>query len=129
MIAQVAAAALASENKILAHPASVDTIPTSANQEDHVSMGVTAARKAADVASNVETVLALEWLCAAQAREFHKDLRAGKGVEAAYALLRTKVEPLARDRYLHADIEAALAMLRSGELVAAVEGAVGALAP
>jgi histidine ammonia-lyase len=129
MIAQVAAAALASENKILAHPASVDTIPTSANQEDHVSMGVTAARKAADVAGNVETVLALEWLCAAQAREFHKDLRAGKGVEAAYALLRTKVEPLARDRYLHADIEAALAMLRSGELVAAVEGAVGALAP
>lgn len=128
MIAQVAAAALASENKILAHPASVDTIPTSANQEDHVSMGVTAARKAAEIAGNVETVLALEWLCAAQAREFHKELRAGKGVEAACALLRTKVEPLGRDRYLHSDIQAALEMLRSGALVAAVEKAVGPLA-
>jgi len=127
MIAQVAAAALASENKILAHPASVDTIPTSANQEDHVSMGVTAARKAAEIAENVETVLALEWLCAAQAREFHKDLRAGKGVEAVCALLRTRVEPLGRDRYLHADIEAAREMLRSGALVAAVERVVGAL--
>ncbi|MFN0008132.1 MAG: histidine ammonia-lyase [Planctomycetota bacterium] len=128
MIAQVAAAALASENKILAHPASVDTIPTSANQEDHVSMGVTAARKAAEIAGNVETVLALEWLCAAQAREFHKELRAGKGVEAACALLRTKVEPLGRDRYLHTDIQAALEMLRSGALVAAVEKAAGPLA-
>jgi histidine ammonia-lyase len=127
MIAQVAAAALASENKILAHPASVDTIPTSANQEDHVSMGVTAARKAAEIAENVETVLALEWLCAAQAREFHKDLRAGKGVEAVCALLRTRVEPLGRDRYLHADIEAAREMLRSGALIAAVERVVGAL--
>jgi len=127
MIAQVAAAALASENKVLAHPASVDTIPTSANQEDHVSMGVTAARKAAEIASNVETVLALEWLCAAQAREFHKELRAGKGVEAACALLRTKVAPLGRDRYLHTDIQAALEMLRSGALVAAVEKAVGPL--
>jgi histidine ammonia-lyase len=107
MIAQVAAAALASENKILAHPASVDTIPTSANQEYHVSMGVTAARKAAEIAENVEVVVALEWLCGCQAREFHKDLRAGKGVEAACALLRTRVEPLGRDRYRHDDIEAA----------------------
>jgi histidine ammonia-lyase len=127
MIAQVAAAALASENKILAHPASVDTIPTSANQEDHVSMGVTAARKCAEIAANVETVLTLEWICAAQAREFRRELRAGKGAEAAYACLRTKVAPLGRDRYLKDDIDAARELLRSGALVAAVEGAVGAL--
>jgi histidine ammonia-lyase len=70
----------------------------------------------------------LEWLCGCQAREFHKDLRAGKGVEAACALLRTKVEPLGRDRYLRDDIEAAREMVRSGELVGAVEAAVGPLA-
>ena len=127
MIAQVAAASLASENKVLAHPASVDTIPTSANQEDHVSMGVTAARKAVEIAANTEIVLALEWLCAAQAREFHKDLRAGKGAEAAHALLRTKVKPLGRDRYLRDDIEAARELLSSGALVEAVEKAIGPL--
>jgi histidine ammonia-lyase len=127
MIAQVVAAALASENKVLAHPASVDTIPTSANQEDHVSMGVTAARKCAEIAANTTTVLALEWLCAGQAREFHRELRAGKGAEAASACLRTRVKPLARDRYLHTDIEAARDLLASGALVAAVEEAAGAL--
>ena len=127
MIVQVAAAALASENKVLAHPASVDTIPTSANQEDHVSMGVTAARKAREIATNLETILALEWLCAAQAREFHKELRAGKGAEAAYALLRTKVKPLGRDRFLQPDIEAARELVASGALVKAVEQATGEL--
>jgi histidine ammonia-lyase len=127
MIAQVAAAALASENKGLSHPASVDTIPTSANQEDHVSMGPIAARKALTIVENVEAILALEWLCACQAREFHRDLRAGKGAEAAYALLRTRVKPLGQDRYLHADIEAARELVRDGSLVAAVEKAVGSL--
>lgn len=127
MIAQVAAAALASENKVLAHPASVDTIPTSANQEDHVSMGVTAARKAIEVVANTEAVLALEWLCAAQAREFHGELRAGRGAHAAHVCLRTRVKPLGEDRYLHADIEAACELLRSGALVTAVERAAGVL--
>jgi histidine ammonia-lyase len=127
MIAQVAAASLASENKCLAHPASVDTIPTSANQEDHVSMGPIAARKALAIVENVETILALEWLCAAQAREFRKELRAGKGAEAAYALLREHVKPLGTDRYLHDDIEKARALVRDGSLVAAVESAAGAL--
>ncbi len=83
MIAQVTAAALASENKVYAHPASVDSVPTSANQEDHVSMGVTAARKARTILDNTESVLAIELLAGAQAREFHKDLRAGPGPEAA----------------------------------------------
>jgi histidine ammonia-lyase len=123
----VAAASLASENKIWAHPASVDTVPTSANQEDHVSMGVTAARKARAICENVERVLAIEYLCAAQAREFHPDLRAGAGAQAAHELLRRHVEPLHEDRYLHDDIQAALALVRSGELVRAVEGAVGPL--
>lgn len=127
MIVQVAAAALASENKSLAHPASVDTVPTSANQEDHVSMGPIAARHALAVIENVESILAMEWLCAAQAREFHRDLRAGKGAEAAYALLRTCVAPLDTDRYTHTDMESARKRLRDGSLVASVESAVGPL--
>jgi histidine ammonia-lyase len=127
MIAQVAAAALASENKILAHPASVDTIPTSANQEDHVSMGVTAARKACEILENTERVLALEWLAAAQAREFHGELKAGKGVEASQKLLRSRVSALTKDRYLADDISTAHMLLYGGELVAAVEKACGKL--
>ncbi len=127
MIVQVAAAALASENKPLAHPASVDTIPTSANQEDHVSMGVTAARKALSIVTNVEAILALEWMCAAQAREFHGELRAGKGADAAHKCLRTKVPKLERDRFMHGDIQASIQLLREGKLVAAVEAAVGPL--
>jgi histidine ammonia-lyase len=127
MIVQVAAASLASENKSLAHPASVDTIPTSANQEDHVSMGPIAARKALQIARHVETIVAMEWLCAAQAREFHPELRAGDGAEAAHALLRSKVDALIGDRWLHDDIEAAREMVASGALRAAVEAAVGAL--
>jgi histidine ammonia-lyase len=125
MMAQVAAAALASENKSLAHPASVDTIPTSANQEDHVSMGVTAARKARAICDNVEQVLAIELLCAAQAREFHRDLRAGDGAEAAYRALRARVPAMEGDRYLHADIVSAHGVLAGGELVSAVQSALG----
>jgi histidine ammonia-lyase len=127
MIAQVAAAALASEAKSLAHPASVDTIPTSANQEDHVSMGVTAARKARSIVTNVEGVLAIELLCAAQAREFHPEVRAGRGAEAARECVRTRVPPLERDRFLHADLVATTEMVTSGALVRAVEAAAGAL--
>jgi histidine ammonia-lyase len=127
MIAQVAAAALASENKSLAHPASVDSIPTSANQEDHVSMGVTAARKARAIVTNVERVLAIECLCAAQAREFHPEYRAGKGAEAVQAAVRRRVPPLEQDRYLHADLVAVHDLIVSGELVRAVDGAVGGL--
>jgi histidine ammonia-lyase len=125
MIAQVAAAALASENKSLAHPASIDSIPTSANQEDHVSMGVTAARKARAILDNTECVLAIELLCAAQGREFHKELRAGRGAQAAHEALRTKVQPLDADRFLHTDIESARSLIASGELCAAIEAALG----
>jgi len=127
MIAQVAAAALASENKVHAHPASVDTIPTSANQEDHVSMGMTAANKARTVCSNVEQVLAIEALCAAQGREFHGELRAGPGAAATRTCLRTRVPAMDRDRYLADDLDAARDLVASGTLVAAVEKVVGPL--
>jgi histidine ammonia-lyase len=127
MIAQVVAASLASENKIYAHPASVDTVPTSANQEDHVSMGVTAARKARTILENTEQVLAIELVCAAQAREFHHDLRAGSGAEAAHAALRRHVAALTVDRYLHTDLLEARDLVASGELVRAVEAQAGAL--
>ena len=127
MIAQYAAAAIASENKVYAHPASVDTIPTSANQEDHVSMGVTAARKARMILDNVEAGLGIELVCAAQAREFTKDLRAGRGAEAAYRAMRETVAPLEDDRYLQPDLEAGRDCIASGHLVARVEAAAGAL--
>ena len=127
MIAQYAAAALASECKSLAHPASVDTIPTSANQEDHVSMGVTAARKTRSILDNVERVLGIEWVCAAQAREFHTELVAGAGARAARELLREHVEPLGKDRYLAPDLERARGLIVDGSLVEAVEGAAGGL--
>jgi len=126
MIAQVSAAALASECKSLAHPASVDTVPTSANQEDHVSMGVTAARKARAICDNVEAVLGIELLCAAEGREFHTELRAGVGAEAAQRAVRARVPVLEEDRYLHPDLAAARELLASGALVAAVEEALGA---
>lgn len=90
-------------------------------------MGVTAARKALTVCANVEGILALEWMCAGQAREFHRDLRAGRGAEAAHACLRTRVAPLDQDRWIHADIQASIELLRAGQLVAAVEAAVGPL--
>ncbi len=128
MMAQVTAAALASENKVLAHPASVDTIPTSANQEDHVSMGMTAARKLREVVGNAEHIVAIELLCAGQAREFHRELRAGVGAGAAHAALRARVAPLEGDRFLHHDLELARELVASGELVRAVEAAVGPLA-
>lgn len=127
MIVQYAAAALASENKIYAHPASADSVPTSANQEDHVSMGVTAGRKARMIMTNTETVVALELLCAAQAREFNESLTAGKGAQAAHAALREHVAALTGDRYLKPDIEAARKLVVSGALVRAVEQVTGPL--
>ena len=116
MIPQITAAALVSENKVLAHPASVDSITTGAGKEDHVSMGAHAAVKARRVVRNVEAVLAVELLCAAQALEFLKPLRPGRGVEKAYDLLRERVPRLAKDRILAPDIEAATELVRSGAL-------------
>jgi histidine ammonia-lyase len=106
MIPQYVAAALVSENKILSHPASVDSIPTSANQEDHVSMGTTAARKIRDILENVETVLAIELMTAAQALEFRDRERMGKGTKAAYDAIRNIIPALREDRVLSTDIHA-----------------------
>ena len=116
MIPQYVAASLVSENKVLAHPASVDSIPSSANQEDHVSMGTTAARKLRQILDNTFTVLAIEYLCAAQAIEFGSG-RLGAGTQAAYDLLRTRVAPLDEDRELDGDIAAARDLITSGALV------------
>ncbi|MCA9538827.1 MAG: histidine ammonia-lyase [Myxococcales bacterium] len=127
MIAQVTAASLVSENKVLAHPASVDSIPSSANREDHVSMGTLAARKARRIAEHVETVLAIELLCAAQGMHLRRPLTANRGIEAALRCLRAEVPPLDEDRVLHPDIAAAAELIRSGRLVAAVEAEIGPL--
>jgi histidine ammonia-lyase len=116
MIAQITAAALASECKLLAAPASVDSIPTGAGKEDHVSMGMNAAVKLRKAVRNVETVLGIELLVAAQGLEFRKPLRAGRGVDRAYALLRDRVPPLDQDRFLAPDIDAATALVREGVL-------------
>jgi len=129
MIAQVTAAALVSENKTLAHPACVDSIPTSANKEDFVSMGAFAALKAREVVRNALLVIAIELLCGAQGLEFRGGLRPGRGVAAAHDYIRETVPALDEDRPQTADIEAIGVMLRDGSLIAHVQDAVGALEP
>jgi histidine ammonia-lyase len=129
MIAQVTAAALVSENKTLAHPACVDSIPTSANKEDFVSMGAFAALKAREVVGNVLRVIAIELLCGAQGLEFREGLRPGRGVAAARGFIRESVSPLEADRPQAPDIEAIGEMVRDGSLVMRVEEAVGPLEP
>ena len=125
MIPQVVAAALCSEGKVLAHPASVDSIPTSADQEDHVSMANHAARKLRQAVTNAEHVLAIELYTAAQAREFHRELRAGVGAEAAYLLIRKHLPPLRHDRYLGPELEKAHQLVASGAVRRAAEKAIG----
>jgi len=119
MIAQVTAAALVSENKQSAFPASVDSIPTSANQEDHVSMAAHGARRLMRMADNLAGVVAIELLAAAQGCDFHAPLRSSPALEKVRARLRRDVPTLTDDRYFHADIQAALALVRSGAVIAA----------
>ena len=128
MIPQVVAASLASENKTLAHPASVDTVPTSANREDHVSMGVTAARHADRVVANTAKVLGIELLCAAQGMDLGSKRKPGVGVAAAYRALRRRVAGLDGDRFLAPDLAEAERVIVDGALVAAVERKIGPLA-
>jgi histidine ammonia-lyase len=116
MIAHVTAAALASENKSLAHPASVDSLPTSANQEDHVSMATYAGRRLANMADNTATILGIEWLAAAQGVDFHRPLASSAPLEAAHALLRAQVARYDADRLFAPDIEAAKALVLGGAL-------------
>ena len=120
MIPQVTAAALVSENKQRATPTSVDSIPTSANQEDHVSMAAHGARRLLAMAKNAEAVIAIELLCAAQGCDFHAPLTSSPSLEAARRLLRARVPTLTDDRHMHPDMEAALDLVASGALVQAV---------
>ncbi|MDQ2860005.1 MAG: histidine ammonia-lyase [Pseudomonadota bacterium] len=124
MIAQVTAAALVSENKQRAYPASVDSIPTSANQEDHVSMAAHGARRLLPMADNASAVIGIELMVAAQGCDFHRPLASSKPLEAARAVLRERVPTLTDDRYLHADLETAIALVRS----AAIQAAIGDIA-
>jgi histidine ammonia-lyase len=116
MIAQVTAAALVAENKALAHPCSVDSIPTSANQEDHVSMATHAARRLLSMAGNAEAIVGIELLAAAQGLEFHRPLRSSASLELAHQQIRRRVRPWRSDRYFAPDIAAARELVRSGAL-------------
>jgi histidine ammonia-lyase len=128
MLVQYTAASLVSECKTLAHPASVDSIGSSAGQEDHVSMGMTSARHAREVVNNAEVVVALEALAAAQALDLRAPLQPAAGTGAARAAIRERVPFLDADRELGPDIEAVVDLVREGALVRSVEQAVGPLA-
>jgi len=117
MIAQVAAAALASENKVLSHPASVDSIPTSGNKEDHVPMAMGAALKLKQVVANLERIIAIEFLCAAQGIDYLRPLKAGVVVEAAYQFIRRRITHVAVDRALSRDIEQMIGIMKEPEFV------------
>jgi histidine ammonia-lyase len=127
MIVQVASASLVSENKVLAHPASVDSIPTSADKEDHVSMGVTAARKARQILTNLRHVLAMELLCASQGIDLLRPLKSSPALEAVQSEIRAVVPPIGEDRIFHHDIMAITELLRKGRILAAAESELGAL--
>jgi histidine ammonia-lyase len=127
MIAQVASASLVSENKVLCHPASVDSIPSSAGREDHVSMGSISARKLEQVVVNVRNALAIEILPAAAGLDQRSPLAPSAGVAAAHAVVRTLVAPLTEDRPLYENIRAVAGLVATGRLVEAAEAAVGPL--
>jgi histidine ammonia-lyase len=128
MIAQVAAASLVSENKVLSHPASVDSIPSSAGKEDHVSMGSVSALKLMRVVENVTHAVAIEVLAAAAGLDQRLPLKPSSGVHAAHAFVRSKIPPLTDDRPLHGEIAWVATAIRDGSLLRAIESEVGALA-
>jgi histidine ammonia-lyase len=118
----VTAAALVSENKQRAYPASVDSIPTSANQEDHVSMAAHGARRLLPMVENAGAVIGIELLAAAQGCDFHAPLVSSAALEAVRALLRAEVPHLDNDRHMHPDMQAAIALVRSGAVAQAAGG-------
>jgi histidine ammonia-lyase len=129
MIAHVTAAALASENKSLAHPASVDSLPTSANQEDHVSMATFAARRLDQMAHNTAVIVGIELLAAGQGIEFHRPLASSEHLEHVHAQLRKRVAPFDAYRFFAPDIEAARQMVVNGELSASCKELFAVLHP
>jgi len=128
MMPQYTAAALVSENKILCHPASVDSIPTSLGQEDHVSMGSISALKLLPVLHNVERVLAVEFLCATQALDFRAPLKPGRGVHVAHEMLRRQIGHAQQDYEIRNDLDLCAGILRAGDLALAVESRIGPMA-
>ena len=121
MISQYTAASLVSENKVLAHPASVDSIPSSANQEDHVSMGTIAARKARNIIENSMRVISIELLAACQAMEYRNDGQKGKGTQLVYDFVRENISPLHEDRELYIDINKCYNIIQSKDLINSLE--------
>lgn len=119
MLPQITAAALVSENKQRAHPASVDSIPTSANQEDHVSMAAHGARRLLAMTENASAIIGIELMTAAQGCDFHGAIRSSTTLEAVRALVRERIPPLTNDRYLHTDMQASIDLVRSGAIVRA----------
>jgi histidine ammonia-lyase len=128
MMPQYTAAALVSENKILCHPASVDSIPTSLGQEDHVSMGSISALKLLPVLRNVERILAVEFLCATQALDFRAPLKPGRGVHVAHEMLRQQIGHAQQDYEIRNDLNLCADILRAGDLASAVESQIGPIA-
>jgi histidine ammonia-lyase len=122
MLAQYTAAALVAENRVLSHPASVESIPTSGSQEDHVSMGWGAARKLFDILENTSNVIAVELVCAAQGCEQRAPLEPAPGTGAVLAAVRSVVPPLVEDRPVGADIEAVASLIQTGGITAAING-------
>jgi histidine ammonia-lyase len=127
MIVQYSAASLVSENKVLAHPASVDSIPSSANQEDHVSMGTIAARKAMEILKNARKVVAMELMAACQAIDLRGKEKLGKGTGVAYRTLRQEVRELNEDRIMYLDINKSEDLIRTNVILDEVEAAIGKL--
>src|SRR5690606_12012328 len=122
MIPQVTAAALAAENKQRVHPASVDSIPTSANQEDHVSMAAHAARRIPAMVENADAIVAIELVAAAQGCELHEPLKSSEALESVRRTIRERIEFIHTDRYIHPDLQAANELVRRGSIIAAVRG-------
>ena len=127
MVAQYTMAALVSENKVLCHPASVDSIPTCAGQEDHVSMGTISARKAREVVKNVMNVIAIEFMAATQGLDFLDPLRSSSALEAVRRVVRNEVKNLKNDRRMDLDIKKIVKMMRDGRIIAAAEEITGLL--
>lgn len=127
MIAHVTAAALASENKYLCHPASIDSIPTSTDKEDHVSMGVTSGRKLLEVVENAYSCLAIELLCSTQALEFHRPLKSTSALEGVHRIIRQHVQFIEEDRVFHHDINNITKIIKTNEILSEVEKHIGEL--
>lgn len=127
MIPQYTAAAIVSENKVLAHPSCVDSIPTSAGQEDHVSMGAYSAKKACTILNNTKRVLAIELLSAAQGVDFRAPLKPGRGTATAHKAFRSEIDFVEKDLYMHPLLQHSLELIENGKIVAAAEEAVGEL--